>query len=125
GPEIVSAPPTIAFAEYITGAPTVGASLCVFTMTLRGWLALTVTAYCVWSMRSISEFGSMNCERPGSICRVMLAVLVPSNEMNDAVAVVPAVPTFWMMIGVTKPEKRRTMFGSETFAAPELAPTYE
>ncbi len=45
----------------------------------------------------------MNCERPGSICRVMLAVFVPSNEMKDAVAVVPAVPTFWMMIGVTKP----------------------
>src|SRR6266540_257217 len=109
----------------MTGASTVGASLWVFTMTLSGWLAVTVTEYCVWSKRPGSEFGSMNCERPGSMSRTIRAVRVPSNEMNDASAVVDDVPTFWMMIGVTKPKKRRTMFGSETFVAPELAPTYE
>src|SRR6266850_3895223 len=122
---MVSAPPTMPFAEYMTGAPTDGASLCVFTMTLSGWLAVTVTEYCVWSKRPGSEFGSMNCERPGSMSRTIFAVRVPSNEMKFASAVVGAPPTFWMMIGVTKPKNFRTMLGSETLVEPELAPTYE
>src|SRR4029453_14198625 len=58
-------------------------------------------------------------------CWGIRPVRVAANGMKSASAVVGAPPTFWMMIGVTKPKNLRTMFGSDTFVEPELAPTYE
>src|SRR5438552_13623060 len=69
--------------------------------------------------------GSTNCERPGWMVRWIVAVFVPSNDTNDAVAVVWLVPRFWMMNGVWKPKNRRTMFGRKTLVAPPVAPVYE
>src|SRR2546428_2181185 len=71
-------------------------------------------------------FGSMNCDLPGSMTRMKLCVgAPPPRATNCAVAVVVAAPRFWMMIGVTKPKKRRVMFGRKTLFAPAEKPSYD
>ena len=105
----------------------------MFTTTAIGWSAVTVTAYALPSTRPSVLFGSTNCERPGSITRMMLSEPEPPRSWNWAVAVVEPLPRFWMMNGVTKPadparqprQKRRVTFGRKTLVAPPEKPSYE
>ena len=48
---------------------------------------------------------------------------VPSKLTNRACAVVVIVPRFWMMKGVSKPKKRRVMFGRKTLVDPTENPS--
>jgi hypothetical protein len=83
-----------------------------------GCVAVTVTAYCVPSVSTDSTFGSTNWDWPGAIVRTTWTLAPPAKGRKVAVAVVAAVPRFWMMNGVWKPKNRRTMFGSDTVVAP-------
>ena len=87
---------------------------------------MIVTEYAVPSMSPTVLFGSMNCDRPGSITRMMFWFgAPPPRATNDAVAVVVVAPRFWMMIGVTKPKNRRVTFGRKTLFAPPEKPSYD
>src|SRR5439155_16478585 len=110
-PYTVAAPPVTPSVDPAIGAAVPGASFCVLTTTATGCDALTVTAYCLPLVRpgaprfGSSELGSIGFARPASTVRVMtIGPLLPSNGRNVAVAVVAAVPRFWMMNGVTNPK---------------------
>src|SRR5207253_3476483 len=95
------------------------------TGRIRG-SAVQVTEHTVPERSPTVLVGSMNCDRPGSITRMMFwfGARAPSAT-NDAVAVVVVGPRFWMMIGVTKPKKRRVTFGRKMLFAPPEKPSYD
>src|SRR5437773_10106257 len=98
---------------YASGGVSERASFCVFTTTLTGWLEVTVTAYCLPSMRPgaptslSSEFGSTNLLAPAGIDRWTVTLgAVPSEGMNRAVTAGDARRGFWTMHAVTCPKHR-------------------
>src|SRR5216683_7239900 len=128
---MVAAPVVMPSVDEATGFATVGLSACVFTTTATGWLADTVTAYCLLSVRPgaprlmSSESGSIGFALPGSIVRGMTTVgPVPSNDLKLAVTDAVEDPRFWMMNGVSKrPKNLRVMFGRYTVFAPLVKPS--
>ncbi|PYN10498.1 MAG: hypothetical protein DME05_27265 [Candidatus Rokuibacteriota bacterium] len=120
-------------AAYATGFATEAASACVFTTTATGWFEVTVTAYCLLSVRPGAprlksfEFGSIGFERPESMVRpIVTGTPVPSKVRNVACTDATPSPRFWMMNGVTnRPKRRRVMFGRYTVFAPALKPSYD
>src|SRR5688500_10826834 len=98
-----------------------------------GWVEVTVTAYCLLSVRPGApswksfEFGSIDFDRPGSMTRLIVTgAPVPSKVRNVDCTLAVAVPRFWMMNGVTKRlKRRRVMFGRYTVVAPAVKPLYE
>ena len=111
------------FVAYATGLALEGSSLWEFTTTATGCADVTVTAYCAPSASPGSIFGSTNCDCPDAIARMTVSAGPPPKGLKVAVATVVVGPRFWMMNGVWKPKKRRTMFGRNTVVAPVLAPT--
>src|SRR5882762_7556035 len=130
---MVDAPPVTPSAAYATGFATVAASAWVLTTTATGWFEVTVTTYCLLSVRPGAprlkslEFGSIGFARPASIVRpIVTGEPEPSNVRNVACTEATPVPMFWMMNGVTKrPKRRRVMFGRYTVFAPAVKPLYE
>src|SRR5207253_9786655 len=110
---------------YATGLSTLASSLCVFTTTATGCVAVTVTAYCVPSMSTDSTFGSTNCDWPGAIVSTTRTLAPPAKGRDVAVAVVVAVTRAWLMHGVWTPKQPRTVLGCDDVGGPHATTLVE